>query len=72
MIQHPILSTVALFAILMAAMHLARPAAVYAPDGSFRPFGVGYADKTVTPGWLAAGVLAVFAYVAVHAAATPR
>jgi hypothetical protein len=59
------LYAISLFAICMVAMHLARPAAIYAPDGSFRPFGVGYTDKTVLPGWLAAGILAVFAYIVV-------
>lgn len=65
-IQFPIVSTIALFMIFMAAIHIARPAAVYARDGSFRPFGVGYTDKTITPGWLVSGILAVFAYIIVH------
>jgi hypothetical protein len=46
-------------------IHVVRPAAVYAPDGSFRRFGVGYADRTVTPIWVVVIVAAVIAYMAI-------
>jgi hypothetical protein len=56
---------IALFALIMSVIHVVRPAAVYAPDGSFRRFGVGYADRTVTPIWVVVIVAAVIAYMAI-------
>jgi hypothetical protein len=38
---------------------------VYNEEGGFRPFGVGYRNKTVIPIWLVAIVLAIFSYVVV-------
>jgi hypothetical protein len=63
--RYPILMAIALFALIMSVIHVARPAAVYAPDGSFRRFGVGYADRTVTPIWAVVIVAAVLSFMAV-------
>jgi hypothetical protein len=40
-----------------------KPAFAYMPDGSFRPFGVGYKHKTVVPIWLVAISLAILSYL---------
>ena len=54
-----------LFAILFGSFHTLQPSFSYMPDGSFRPFVVGYKHKTVVPVWLVAICLAIFSYLLV-------
>jgi hypothetical protein len=56
-----------LFLAVFGAIHATQPALLYADDGSFRTFGVGYRQKTVVPIWLVAIFLAISSYVAVLA-----
>ena len=56
---------VLLYAILLWLIHTIQPAFIYNPNGSFRPFGVGYHNKTVVPIWLVCILLAVLSYLAV-------
>jgi hypothetical protein len=41
-----------------------KPVLIYQPDGSLRPFGIGYRKKSVTPLWLVVFLLAIFSYTA--------
>ena len=54
-----------IFIILFSIVHYMKPGIVYNEEGGFRPFGVGYRNKTVIPIWLVAIVLAIFSYVVV-------
>jgi len=56
---------IALFLILFAMIHITKPGLLYTEQGGFRPFGLGYRNKTVLPIWIAAIVLAIFSYLAV-------
>ncbi len=42
-----------------------KPSVVYTKEGGFRPFGVGYSNKTVIPIWIVAILLAIFSYLTV-------
>ena len=54
-----------LFLILFTTFHFMKPAFAYGPEGEFRPFGVGFQNKTVVPVWIVAIALAIFSYLAV-------
>ena len=56
-----------IFLTLFSAIHFIKPTLLYLDDGSFRPFGVGYKQKTVIPIWLVAIFLAILSYLAVIA-----
>jgi hypothetical protein len=51
-----------LFMILFTGFHLAKPAFAYNESGGFRPFGVGYKNKSIFPVWVVAIILAIFSY----------
>ena len=50
------------FIILFSIVHIVKPGFLYNESGGFRPFGVGYRNKTVIPIWIIAIVLAIFSY----------
>ena len=54
-----------IFLILFTIVHLTKPGFAYKEDGSFRPFGLGYRNKTVVPIWIVAIGLAIFSYLMV-------
>lgn len=54
-----------IFLIIFAMIHWTKPSMFYNDAGGFRPFGVGYAHKTVIPIWAVAIILAIFSYLAV-------
>ena len=54
-----------LFLILFSIVHLLKPGFAYTHNGGFRQFGLGYRNKTVTPIWIIAIILAIFSYVMV-------
>lgn len=58
---------VVLFVILFSLFHYLKPGFAYGNDGEFRPFGVGYRNKTVVPVWVVAIVLAIVIYLAILA-----
>lgn len=68
-IRRPVLTSVALFAIVMSIIHYIRPAAIYSADGAFRPFGIGYTHKTILPIWVVSIVVAILSYVAIQSMA---
>lgn len=56
-----------LFLILFSIVHYLKPGFAYDEKGAFRPFGLGYRNKTVIPIWIVAIILAIFSYVIVLA-----
>ena len=58
-------TAIVLFLLLFVLFHWAKPTFAYGPDGEFRPFGVGYRNKTVVPVWTVAIALAILSYLAV-------
>ena len=54
-----------LFVIVFGIIHWIKPSLIYNSDGGFRPFGLGYSNKTVIPIWVVAIILAIFSYLAV-------
>ena len=63
--NYKVLFSVFCFLIAFSVFHVVKPGFAYMPDGSFRPFGVGYKHKTVVPIWLVAITLAIFSYLLV-------
>lgn len=53
-----------LFLASFGLIHWMKPVLIYQPDGSLRPFGIGYRKKSVTPLWLVVFLLAIFSYTA--------
>ena len=56
---------IVLFLTLFSIFHYIKPGFAYGPEGEFRPFGVGYQNKTVIPVWVVAIALAILSYLAV-------
>ena len=42
---------IALFLLCFCIFHYMKPGFAYGEEGDFRPFGVGYKNKTVVPVW---------------------
>jgi hypothetical protein len=63
--QNKVYISVFLFLVVFAILHVCKPSLIYDKDGAFRPFGLGYSNKTVIPMWVAAIVLAILSYLAV-------
>jgi hypothetical protein len=62
---HKVNVAILLFIVLFGTFHYFKPAFAYDQNGVFRPFGVGYSNKTVVPVWLVAILLGIFSYLAV-------
>jgi hypothetical protein len=54
-----------LFIILFSVTYYMKPGFLFLADGSIRPFGVGYRNKTILPLWLYAIILGIFSYLGV-------
>ena len=52
-----------LFLFLFGVFHWIQPSFSYLSNGAFRPFGVGFRNKTVIPAWIVAIILAILSYV---------
>jgi hypothetical protein len=63
--QNKVAAAIVLFLCTMAAIHVGKPTILYAADGGFRPFGLGYRHKTAVPIWAASIALAILSYLAV-------
>jgi hypothetical protein len=57
--------SILLFLLFFAFLHYLKPSLIYNREGGFRPFGLGYKNKTVLPMWVFAIVLSIFSYLAV-------
>jgi hypothetical protein len=60
--NHKLTVAILLFLFLFTGLHLVKPGVLYTAEGGFRPFGVGYRDKTVIPIWVAAISIAILSY----------
>ena len=54
-----------IFLILFGTFHLWKPAFAYQENGAYRPFGIGYQNKTVLPIWIVSIGIAILSYVLV-------
>ena len=59
----PGLVSIFLFIVVYATILLWKPSFLYKPDGSIRPFGIGYRNKTILPIWLLAIILGILSYL---------
>jgi len=53
---------IALFVLLFILVNVMKPVLLYNPDGSLRPFGIGYRKRTVVPLWLVVILLAILTF----------
>lgn len=60
---HKVNISIVLFLIIFTFIHIYKPAILYNHDGSYRPFGLGYKNKTVIPIWIVAIILAILCYM---------
>ena len=51
-----------LFIILYGCFYFTKPAFAYNSDGTMKPFGLGYKNKTVVPAWLISILLGILCY----------
>lgn len=63
--KHPLLYSTILFLFLFALIAYTRPIFFFRQDGSIRPFGIGYKQKTVIPLWLFSILIAILCYLTV-------
>ena len=54
-----------LFIVLYGIFYTIKPAFAYNEDGSMKPFGLGYKNKTVVPAWLISILLGILCYYSV-------
>jgi len=57
------LTSITLFIIIFAAVHVIKPGCLYKTDGSIREFGVGTKNKTIMPIWLFSIILGILSYL---------
>ena len=62
---HKISVAIFVFLLVFSTFHFYKPGFAYGKEGGFRPFGLGYRNKTVLPAWLISIIVAIFAYLAV-------
>jgi hypothetical protein len=62
-LMHKSSIAIVLFLVLFSLFHYFKPGFAYGPDGEFRPFGIGYRNKTVLPIWTMAITLAILSYL---------
>lgn len=63
LIQNKVNFSILLFLILFSAFHFIKPAFAYNENGGYRPFGLGYRNKTVIPVWVISILLALSCYL---------
>ena len=64
-LDHKVSLAILLFLFVFATIHMIKPDLIYDKDGVFRPFGVGYRNKTIFPIWLISIILAIFSYLSI-------
>jgi hypothetical protein len=62
---HKVNIAIFIFLVVFSTLHFLKPQLIYNDEGGFRPFGVGYRNKTVVPAWLVAIIVAIFSYLGV-------
>jgi hypothetical protein len=61
--QNIISFSILFFIIVLCIIHYIKPNLIYNKDGSYKPFGIGFKNKTVVPIWLVSIILAIFSYL---------
>lgn len=54
--------SILLFIVVYGIFYISKPAFAYNEDGTLKPFGLGYSNKTVIPAWLVAIILGILCY----------
>ena len=62
---HKVNIAIFIFLVVFSTLHFLKPQLIYNDEGGFRPFGLGYRNKTVVPAWLVAIIIAIFSYLGV-------
>ena len=62
---HKVNIAIVIFLAVFSTLHFLKPQLIYNDEGGFRPFGLGYRNKTVVPAWLVAIIIAIFSYLGV-------
>ena len=62
MSKNKVALSILLFIVVYGLFYIVKPAFAYNEDGSLKPFGLGYSNKTVVPAWLVAIVLGILCY----------
>lgn len=57
--------SILLFIVIYGIFYIAKPAFAYNEDGTLKPFGLGYSNKTVIPAWLVAIILGILCYYSI-------
>lgn len=65
MIMNKVSIAICVFLFFISIVHYTKPTIIYLEDGSFRNFGIGYRNKTVTPIWIISIILAILSYLVV-------
>ena len=60
---HKVILSIYLFLTLMMIIHYLKPKIIYDENGGFRPFGLGYRNKTILPIWLVSIFIAILSYL---------
>ena len=63
--KHIISFSILLFVSSYLIVNHIKPAFLYTNEGTLRPFGLGYKNKTVIPLWLIAIVSAILSYTVI-------
>lgn len=57
--------SIIIFVIIFGFIIYLKPIGIYNANGSLRPFGIGYKNKTIIPMWLIVIILAFLSYFAI-------
>ena len=60
---HKVTLSIYLFIFFMVIIHYIKPKIIYDENDGFRPFGLGYRNKTILPIWLLIIFVAILAYL---------
>lgn len=52
-----------IFLFLFSIFHYLKPGISYNNEGGYRPFGLGFRNKTVVPIWVVAIILSILSYL---------
>lgn len=63
LLQNKVNVAILIFIVLFSTFHFIKPGFAYNEQGGYRPFGIGYRNKTVVPVWAISIFLALFSYL---------
>ena len=61
--QNKVNVAIVLFLVMFSIFHFFKPGFAYNNEGGFRPFGLGFRNKTVVPVWVIAILFAIMSYL---------